>query len=198
MQNQYLDITKMPKDVLFITLKSALHELNEIEKANNYIAEAKSVKVNGLKFFCVLIAFAIFTLLMAIFWLLSQIVSLTFLLNYVTEEFAVFFYIIFSLAISIIITGLIDNAVFNTRLARRNEEILLIDDNCYEYIRSLTYKRNLIPERYKNQIALYTMLDILETGRADSWKECANKFEEQTHLNQIEKKLQGIANRSRN
>jgi hypothetical protein len=40
---------------------------------------------------------------------------------------------------------------------------------------------NLIPSQYRNSIALSTMLNYLNSGRADSWKECTKLFEEQLH-----------------
>jgi len=39
---------------------------------------------------------------------------------------------------------------------------------------------------YRYPLALYTMLNILETGRADNWKECADKYEEQVHRWKLE------------
>jgi hypothetical protein len=39
----------------------------------------------------------------------------------------------------------------------------------------------IIPPKYRYPLALATMIELIQTGRADSWEKCADKYEEQYH-----------------
>ena len=54
------------------------------------------------------------------------------------------------------------------------------DKNAQEKLENAIYLP-AIPEGYCYSLALETMLEIMEKGRADSWKELAKEYEEQLH-----------------
>jgi len=55
-----------------------------------------------------------------------------------------------------------------------------IDDEIAELLQEATVL-HLLPVDYCSSLALEYMIDLLDKGRASTWRECADKYEEQVH-----------------
>jgi len=57
---------------------------------------------------------------------------------------------------------------------------------------------HVIPSKYCNELALEFMLDLVGCGRAETWTQCADKFEEQLHRWQVEENSAEAARYAKN
>jgi len=160
-------LTVMPAMDLREALNAALGEARAIEAKAEEHEKFSTETTKGMGLF----SLGFFIMLMSI--LLSVLLK--------GAEMAVPFYLIPLIPIGagcfLLVLGIVR---WRKSIAKRKALKQGLDDELTQLIQTVTVLQ-AFPTDYCNSVALRYMVDLLDKGRADTWRECVDKWEEQVH-----------------
>ncbi|MDR2532745.1 MAG: hypothetical protein LBC82_07890 [Oscillospiraceae bacterium] len=163
-------IMQMPPNDLYNTISKANAEAHEITKAINTLESFKNKRILGLGYFMALVWIGCFIPLLIISFVLYKFYPFT-------EAFSG----IVSIFLATIVMIVCDKKKRRNQIEKHTLAVSSLQESTDKEISRYTDKILLIPPQYRYSLALETMLELIQSGRADSWEKCADKYEEQYH-----------------
>lgn len=173
------DINIMSRDELLNTFRTAYSEVIQFDEFLSKIEKINSKPLKGLNKFDFLIIYGL-----SFAWYYSKVIS-----EPIYKETMGIFIILLIVAVIIVPCFFILSLILKIFVKKpiRLNKISKLQTKLDDKINQVANKLLLIPPQYRYPLALKTMSELVQSGRANNWEKCADKYEEQYHRWVMEK-----------